>query len=133
MSDILVIEDRNISKEYDRRYVVVNKITGEILDNAQGYGYKTKQKAYSAYAYKNRDKSKDKERQARINHIREWMKEHEQFVEAMDTFAFEIMKGSWGEKAKFDSKFVKEMLEENNIETDFTPNELLKVWRKNLV
>ena len=128
MSNIIVIEDLNLSKEYDRRYVVVDKTTGEILDDAQGYGYKTKKKAYSAYAYKNRDKSKDKEKQIRRNHILKWMKEHEDFVETMDILSFEILKGSWGKEAKFDSKFVKDMLKENNLETDFTPSELLKVY-----
>lgn len=32
----------------------MDKATGEIIDNAQGYGYKTKRKAYAAYNWKNR-------------------------------------------------------------------------------
>ena len=39
--------------------VEVDKETGEVLDDAQGYGYKTKRNAYACYGYKNRDKSKD--------------------------------------------------------------------------
>jgi len=38
--------------ETDIRYIIVDETTGEIIDDAQGYGYKTKQKAYSAYNYK---------------------------------------------------------------------------------
>lgn len=34
------------------RYVMMDTETGEILDDAQGYGYKTPQKAYAAYNYK---------------------------------------------------------------------------------
>lgn len=34
------------------RYIVVDSETGDILDNAQGYGYKSIEKAYKGYAYK---------------------------------------------------------------------------------
>ena len=95
IKDIIVVEDHNLSKQYEKRFVIVDKNTGEILDDAQGYGYKTIQKAYAAYAYKTRDKSKDKEKLAKKKHIQKWMKEHKDFVKMMDTFAFEIAKGSW--------------------------------------
>ena len=129
MANIAVVESDVLSKEYDRRYVVVNKDTGEILDDAQGYGYKTAQKAHAAWAYKNRDKSKDKAKAKKRRHIRAWLKEHKDFAEAMDTFAFEIIKGSWGADVKFDAKFVRRMLDENNLQVDFTAGELLRVWR----
>lgn len=103
--------------------------TGEVLDDAQGYGYKTAQKAYAAYAYKTRDKSKDKEKADKKRHIQKWMKEHKGFVKAMNGIAFEIAKGSWGPDDKFDAKQVKEMLEEWGLNPDFTAGELLRVWR----
>lgn len=130
MGDIVVMEDSNLSKSYEKRFVVVDKNTGEILDNAQGYGYKTMQKAYAAYAYKTRDKSKDKEKLAKKRQIRQWMKEHKDFVKMMDTFAFEIAKGSWGADEKFNAKFVKQMLSDNELKVNFTAGELLKVWRE---
>ena len=43
-------------KSYDKRYAIVDVESGEILDDAQGYGYKSKQKAYAAYYWKNRPK-----------------------------------------------------------------------------
>ncbi len=129
MADIIVMEDSKLSKEYEKRFVVVDKNTGEILDDAQGYGYKTVRNAYSAYAYKTRDKSKDKEKLTKKKHIQKWMKEHKSFVKMMDTVAFEIAKGSWGTDDKFNAKLVKEMLSENGLEIDFTAGELLKVWR----
>lgn len=128
--NVAVIEDSSLSKPYDKRYVIVDKDTGEVLDDAQGYGYKSVQKAYAAWNYKNRDKSKDKEKAAKKRRIRKWMKEHKSFVNAMDTFAFEIAKGSWGPNDKFDAKLVKRMLKENNLNPDFTAGELLKVWRE---
>ena len=39
------------------RYIIIDEDTGEILDDAQGYGYKTKQGAYKAYYY-NQNKEK---------------------------------------------------------------------------
>ena len=111
------------------RFCIVSTETGEVLDDAQGYGYKTAQKAYAAYAYKNRDKSKDKEKIEKRKHIELWMKEHKFFVKAMDDTAFEIAKGTWGPNDKFDAKFVKEMLTNFELDPDFTVDDLLKVWR----
>ncbi|MBQ7428368.1 hypothetical protein [Butyrivibrio sp.] len=53
----------------EMRFCIVSTDTGEVLDDAQGYGYKTAQKAYAGYSYKNRDKSEDKERLAKKRHI----------------------------------------------------------------
>lgn len=129
MANVDVVKSEALSDNYDIRYVVVDKDTGEVLDNAQGYGYRTVQAAYKAWAYKTRDRSKDKEKAQRRKEIRSWMKQHKGFVEAMDTFAFEIAKGSWGAEDKFDAKFVKKMLKDNGLVPDFTAGELLKVWR----
>lgn len=115
---------------HETRFRIVSTDTGEILDDAQGYGYRTAQKAYSAYAYKTRDKSKDKEKGKKEAEIKKWMKEHKGFVNLMDEIAFEILKGSWGTDEKFDTKFLTEMLKENNLEVNFKPSELLNVWRK---
>ena len=34
------------------RYIIVDAVTDEVLDDAQGYGYKSIKKAYRAYVYK---------------------------------------------------------------------------------
>lgn len=128
--NVVAIQDKDLSKGYDKRYVIVSKETGEVLDDAQGYGYKTPQKAYAAWAYKTRDRSKDAEKEAKRNNIRKWMKEHKGFVRAMDEYAFEIAKGSWGPNDRFNAKFVKEMLDNYDLHPDFTAAELLKVWQK---
>ena len=36
----------------ETRYVIIDIETGEIIDDAQGYGFRTPQKAYSAYSYR---------------------------------------------------------------------------------
>lgn len=130
MRNIIVIEEKSLSTDYEKRYVVQDADTKEVLDNAQGYGYKSIQKAYTAYNYKNRNKSKDKEKQKKRREFKIWMKEHADFVKLMDTISFEIAKGSWDSNEKFDAKFVKSMLKENNLESDFTAGELLKIWEK---
>lgn len=130
MKNILVVEDIKNSKPYDKRYLVIDKDTGEVLDNAQGYGYKTVQKAYAAYGWKHRDKSKDNERQEKERQIKHWLKEHKDFAESMEIMCFEILKGSWGPDVEFDAKFVKQMLKDSDLKPNFSAGELLKVWRK---
>lgn len=34
------------------RYIIVDEITSEVLDDAQGYGYRSEEKALAAYRYK---------------------------------------------------------------------------------
>ena len=74
MANVDVVKNEALSDNYDIRYVVVDKETGEVLDNAQGYWYRTVQAAYKAWAYKTRDRSKDKEKAQRRKEIRSWMK-----------------------------------------------------------
>lgn len=126
--NIAVIESANLSSEYDKRYVVIDKDTGEILDDAQGYGYKSVQKAHAAYAYKTRDKSKDAEKLAKKKHILKWLKEHKDFAELMEDVAFECVK--CGEP--FNATLVKKLLRENNLEPDFTAGDLLRVLEKQI-
>ena len=115
------------------RYRIISSETGEVLDDAQGYGYKTAQKAYAAYAYKHRDKSKDKIRQAKKKHIEQWLREHKALWSLMDDYAFQIAKGAMEPDAKFDAECVKELLKENDLNPDFSAGELLKVWESTKV
>ena len=123
--NIAVIESEKLSSPYDKRYVVIDKDSGEILDDAQGWGYKSIQKAYAAYSYKTRDRSKDAEKRARKKHILAWLKEHKDFSGLMEAVAFDSVK--CGEP--FNAATVKQMLKENNLDTDFTAGELLRAWK----
>lgn len=115
---------------FEMRYRIVSTETGRVLDDAQGYGYKTPQKAYAAFAYKNRDKSKDKEKKAKEQHIKDWIKSHKWFVKLMDELNFEMAKEPIGLNEKMDTKYVKQLLKDNELEIDFTASELLRVWKK---
>ena len=78
MKNIDVIEYK---RKPDIRYVVIDKDTGKVLDDAQGYGYKTKQNAYRAWTYKNRDKSKDKEREKMKKIVQKWCNSNKSFCD----------------------------------------------------
>lgn len=43
--NVKVVESKTLSSRYDRRFVIVDEETENVLDDAQGYGYKSKQKA----------------------------------------------------------------------------------------
>ena len=126
-----VPEDMYDVEYTETRYVIADKETGKVLDDAQGYGYKTRQKAYAAWNYKHRDRSKDAEKAAKRKVIQKWLKEHSGFRKTMDRFAFEIAKGSWGPEDKFDAALAKKMLVESGYtDLPFTAGELLREWRR---
>lgn len=113
----------------ETRYRVVD-LDGKVLDDAQGYGYKTAQNAHAAWGYKSRPPAKKKQDAAMREKVIRWLKAHKDFAQAMDQFAWEIRKGSWGPDQRFDAKFVKQMLKDNELEIDFSVRNLLKYWSK---
>lgn len=126
-----LVDDSKKTYSYtETRYYIVKKDTGEILDDAQGYGYKTAQKAYAAYAYKIESKSTRKKTAKKSREIKKWMNEYEGFVSMMDECAFQIAKGSMAPEDKFNAKFVQNMLEEEGLTPNFTAAELLHTWKK---
>jgi hypothetical protein len=122
------VVDKKLSKRDKTRWVIIDIETGEVLDDAQGYGYKSPQNAYRGYAYLTRDKSKDAEKKEKEDHIRQWMRSHKGFVRALEEYAFEIYKGSWEPDSKVDVNLIKFALKQYGYEIDFTPAELLHFW-----
>lgn len=74
--EMTVIRSSELSKPHETRYVCVDKKSGDILDDAQGYGYKSPSKAYAAYAYKNRSDESLAREQSRIETIAEYIRGH---------------------------------------------------------
>lgn len=58
------------------RWVMKNINTGEILDDAQGYGYRTAQKAHAAWAYKHPSKEQAGNRKKNMRANKVFVKEH---------------------------------------------------------
>jgi hypothetical protein len=121
----------NSSDENEARYVIKDMESGEIVDDAQGYGYKSAPKAYAGWAYKSRDKSRDAEKAKKEKMISKWMKENKQFIRLLDTLAFEMWKNNRWTEDKVDAKFVRNLLEEQGYgDLPFTAGELLKYWQR---
>ena len=47
-----IVEDEALSRDGDIRYVITDAESGDVLDDANGYGYKSEQKAMNAWRYK---------------------------------------------------------------------------------
>lgn len=122
---IVAIRSSTLSKPNDPRYVIIDKETGEILDNAQGYGYRSAQKAYAAYGYKNRDNSKDSEIEMRKKKIRDWLKNNKEFTDQLEIIAWDAALNG---DSKLDAKCVSDLLKQMKLHPEFTPGEILKVW-----
>ena len=92
MTNYIVTKSAKLSKHYEPRYIIVDEETGEILDDANGYGYKTKQAAHKGWAYK----SKPKKEKDKINKqhliIMSWMKENKKVVSGLEDLYFYAFK-----------------------------------------
>lgn len=87
------------------RYVIINSATGEILDDAQGYGYRTPQKAYAAYSYRHASGAQAHRR--KLN--KKFVKTHTKFMDDWTQEMFYALKD--GEKAGYND-FKKLLLDE---------------------
>ena len=87
-----VILSDSLSKPYNPRFVVVEKNTGKVLDDAQGYGYKTKQGAYKAWTFKrnagNPKKYKDNQKKKALDFI----KSHKELCREICDMSFYALK-----------------------------------------
>ncbi len=125
-----VVESKELSNGLYKRYVVIDQATGELLDNAHGYGYKTKQKAYAAYKYKHLTPEEKRKHEEKERRIQMWCSDHPKFITLMDNLSFEIVQGHWG-NIEFNTAFVKKMLLDSGYEhLPFTANELFRYWKK---
>ena len=128
---IKVIQSKVLSKRDDQRFIIIDIETGQILDDAQGYGYKSKKKAYAAYYYKNRDKSKDIEKQKKTEIIKQWCKENKKFMGMLNAIDYDIMLGRCDPNEKINTKLIKKLLKENECkDIPFSAQELCKVYVK---
>lgn len=117
------IYSHDLSGKYEPRYVIVDTETGEIVDDAQGYGYKSKENAYKAWGYKSKVKNPKKHKNDMKKKVMEFKKEHKGLMKRLDDLMFYAFK----DNEKITNKDIKGFLKENGIEElPFTINELLK-------
>lgn len=122
------VQSDELSKPYDNRYVMIDTRTGEILDDAQGYGYKTIKKAFAAFCYKQHNSKSDaKKKKTLQKRIGKWLNSHRSLSSYLDDCLFRAYK--YQEEDQFDEQFLKDVLKEYNIElTSFSVKQLLEYY-----
>ena len=127
--EIVAIRSEKLSRPYDDRYIILDKHTGEILDDAQGYGYKSPSKAYAAWAYTHRSKEQKKNDAAKKKQITKWLDENPDIVRGLFDLELDMVKGQTYPFTEVNTAFIRQVFKDNNLEVDFTPQEFLKVWK----
>ena len=110
---------------FPHRYVIINIETGEILDDAQGYGFTTAKKAYAAFYWKNRSNETKQKEQKMI----EFFISHKSIMDDLESASFYALK----DNVKLEENDIIQIFKNNNIEFStlpFTSKEVLKKWYK---
>lgn len=90
-----VIKSEKLSKQFDERFICIDESTGEILDDAQGWGYKSMQKAYAAYNYKHPTQEKMDRDNRIMDKIEEYIKNNPEEYERMNEEILGIQFYGW--------------------------------------
>ena len=127
------IISKKLSKGYEKRWVIVDAETNEVLDDAQGYGYKTPQKAYAAYGYKSARKTADgrwkkTKKDIQTEEIVDWMEEHGA-LKLLNDYAFCVWKDNMGDKKGFETDML-DLLKENYSDAPYSSAQLYRAWQK---
>lgn len=107
---------------YKNKFIVIDKETGKILDDAQGYGYKTVRNAYACFAYKNMNKEQKKGYEKRKQEIAVWIKTHSEFMNELECEMFDALKNN----EQFTEKDIQRMLIRDGYDKEITAKEILK-------
>ncbi len=121
---VKVVVSTSLSGNYDKRFVVVDEATGEVLDDAQGYGYKTAQNAHRARAYKSMPRKAKRQRDAAKRRVQRWCEQHPEVMQHIEQATFYAMKD--GENVRVTD--VRALLTEHGLELPFPVEDLMKYW-----
>lgn len=127
--DIKVIKSEELSSAFDNRFIIINIYTGEILDDAQGYGYKTIEKAFAAFYYKNNNKKSDaKKKKALKRTIKRWLDKNEDFKDDIEYWLIQIIAKGCTDVV-LNEETVGDLLKTHNIELkSFSIKQLLEYF-----
>ena len=104
------VRSPSLSTDYEDRWVLVDKETGEIVDDAQGYGFTTERKAYACFAY----------HYYKDNEILDWADCHTGIVDKVRKLPV------------INAKTVKQVFRDTNTRVSFGVKEFLRVYHKYL-
>lgn len=121
---VKVVVSKNLSRHYDRRDVVVDESTGEIVDDAQGYGYKTAQNAHRAHAYNSMPPTKRRQRDAAKRQVERWCAAHPAVMGDVEQSMFYALKDG----QDLTETDVQAMLDEHGVELPFSVKDLMRHW-----
>ena len=124
MSGVRVVASAALSSNFDRRYVVVDEATGEVVDDAGGYGYKSAQNAHRAYAYKSMPPKKKRQRDAARRLVHRWCAQHPEFMQHVEQSMFYAMKDG----QNVTEADVRAVLAEHGLELPFSVKDLTRHW-----
>lgn len=107
-----VIKSDKLSSPWEARFIIVDE-SGNVLDDAQGYGYTSAEKAHRAWGWKTNKKARRKDKG-----IAKWWRRHKEFKDRVnDLFlinAKEICRGEVTDGDLYEA--VKEIAEEMGID-----------------
>lgn len=124
--NIKAIKSEVLSSRRSERFVIVDTETGEILDDAQGFGYKSAPKAYAAFNYKNKS---DKEKLDKMDYyvkVYKWMISHKKVKDYFMYIELNDVKYP-GEYGPVSVKDAEEIMKEYDVDF-FKPRDLKYVW-----
>ena len=112
-------EDIQIIEFGEGRYAVANKNTGEIIDDAQGWGYKTRQNAHKAVYYKLNKNKIDSENAT----VKNFLKNNKAFSDEIETCMWYAVK----DNEEFTVDSFKTLVEEMKIELPMDADKFFKI------
>jgi hypothetical protein len=124
MSGVRVVVSAWLSSNFDKRYVVVEEVSGEIVDDAQGYGYKSAQDAHRAHGYKSMPPKKKRQRDAARRRVRRWCAQHAEFMRHVERPMFYAMRDG----QNITEADVRAILAEHGVELPFSVKDLMRHW-----
>lgn len=121
---VKVVVSAALSDPFEKRYVVVDAATGNIVDDAQGYGYKTAQNAHRAHAFKAMPPKIKRQRDAAQRQVRRWCVAHPEFMQHVESSMFYAVK----EGLNLTEADVRVILDEHEVELPFSVKDLIRHW-----
>lgn len=107
-----VVYSRELSSEYEPRYIVIQPKTGAVLDDAQGFGYTSREKAAKAYTYKKMPHPEQRSLAARKRRVEKWCLEHLDVVDGYADICLQHMKATGDGRISMSSAVVSRYLKD---------------------
>ena len=109
-----------VGETEEDRFCIVNKETGEIADDAQGWGYTSPEKAYIAFKFRHNPRARayqQKKKQAK-----KWLDQHPDFRDKLVDDIFHFKKSH----VAYTAENLEALLREFNLESPYSAKDILE-------